>query len=131
MFRIERIMYTLGMSWPFRILVLSVAMLWAVVPQIACFMPDEMLTDVEKECCKQMANECGGTNMSHECCANPVRIDVGTAAKAIRHAAPQFQVAGILNIATTPALPAGSRLPAQDSQAPPHNSDISPLILRI
>lgn len=123
-------MYTLHMSWPFRILVLSVAMLWALVPQLVCFVPEEMLTGVEQECCQQMADECGGTNMSHECCPNPVRTDVGTAAKAIRHAAPQFQVASILEIAAPPLL-AGARLSIQDGDAPPHNPDTSSLTLRI
>ena len=123
-------MYTLGMSWSFRILALSVAMVWALVPQLACFMPDQMLTEAEKECCKEMASECGGTSMSHACCPNPVRIDVGTAAKASRHTVPQFQVAGTVEIATVSLL-AGSRLPIQDSHAPPRDPDISPLILRI
>jgi hypothetical protein len=123
-------MYTVHMSLPFRILVLSVATLWALVPQLACFVPEEMLTEAEEECCRQMANECGGTNMSHECCPNPVRIDVGTAAKVIRHAAPQFQIAGILEMAT-PALLAGARLSIQDGEALPDNPDTSSLILRI
>ena len=125
-------MYTFRMSWSFRVLVFNVAMVWALAPQLACFMPDQMFTEPEKECCKQMANSCGGANMSHECCRSAVRIDVGTATKAVRHVAPQFEVTErTIDIAASLLLAGSRRLSVQNNHAPPHDPEASSLILRI
>src|ERR1700757_1465436 len=72
--------YTSPMSWSFRGLVLTVGMLCGLAPQIACFMPDQPLTQPEMDCCAKLANDCGQMNMS--CCRPVVRTDVGIAAKA-------------------------------------------------
>ena len=110
---------------------LSVAMLWALVPQIACFMPDQM-TETEQQCCKQMANNCGGAAMSHECCKTVVRPDVGTLAATIRGIAPDFNVAArTFNAAAAVALPQSGDLAATFIHAPPHDIQASPVILRI
>ena len=74
-------MYTLPMSRSFRTLALSVAMLWALAPQLACFMPGQM-TETEQQCCKEMANDCGGLRhvsrmLPHRCpsgCRNAGRV---------------------------------------------------------
>src|SRR5262245_40808353 len=88
------IMYTCRMSWSFRALVMSLTLLWAVAPQLACFMPGEVLTEAEHECCKEMLDACGGTNMTHDCCRTVIRADVGIVAKSIRSAPPQLFVVG-------------------------------------
>ena len=64
---------TLPMSRSFRTLALSVAMLWALVPQLACFMPDQM-TETEQQCCKEMANDCGGSGVSQLNAAAPLSV---------------------------------------------------------
>jgi hypothetical protein len=53
------------------VLVLSV---WAS-PLMACMLPDAVLTVEERECCKSMADDCGGMAMpaSHSCCKVVVR----------------------------------------------------------
>ena len=58
-------MHTLSMSRTFRLLVLIVAALWALAPQIACFMPDQM-TQFEQEYCRQMGGVSAGSGVSHE-----------------------------------------------------------------
>ena len=67
-------MYTVRMSRSFRGLVISLTMAWVLLPQIACFMPDAM-TETEQQCCKEMANDCSGSGMSHDCCRTVVRTD--------------------------------------------------------
>ncbi len=124
-------MYTLPMSRSFRTLALGVTLLWALAPQIACFMPDEM-TETEQECCRQMANDCAGSGMSHECCRTAVHSDVGTLVKAIRSVAPDFTVLGETFDATAAiALPHFGNLAAISKHAPPHDTGTSPVILRI
>lgn len=44
-------------------------------PVLACLAPGEPLSPAEKECCKEMAGECGRADMptSHSCCKPVVR----------------------------------------------------------
>ena len=44
-------------------------------PAMACLVPEAQLTDVEKECCQAMANDCGRMDMSaeHSCCEKSVQ----------------------------------------------------------
>src|SRR5947207_15439563 len=70
-YRIEPLMYTLPMTWSFRMLAGSMALIWVLVPQLACFMPDPAATPAEMECCQKMKSDCSGMNMSHECCRTP------------------------------------------------------------
>jgi hypothetical protein len=45
------------------------------VPAMACVIPDAQLTDAEKACCRQMANQCGKMEMpnGHSCCDTTVK----------------------------------------------------------
>jgi hypothetical protein len=124
-------MYTLHMTWPFRVLVISVAMVWALMPQLACFMPDPTATPAEMECCKEMMNDCSGMNMSHECCRTPAHPEVGIIAKATRVNTPHMAEAVMLNVESSVLWIPSRRLPVQDTHAPPHDVDVSPLVLRI
>jgi hypothetical protein len=57
-------------KWTGKLAVLvMVISVWAS-PVMACMVPDALLTDEERECCKNMANDCGRTEMpaSHSCC---------------------------------------------------------------
>jgi hypothetical protein len=124
-------MYTLHMTWPFRILVISVVMVWALMPQLACFMPDPTATPAEMECCKEMMNDCSGMNMSHECCRTPAHSEVGIIAKATRVNQPHMAEAVMLNVESSLVLTPVRRLASQDTHAPLHSADASPLVLRI
>jgi hypothetical protein len=63
------------LKWTGKLVVLSLALsLWAS-PLVACMLPDAALTTEERECCKDMANQCGQMEMpaSHSCCRLTVR----------------------------------------------------------
>jgi hypothetical protein len=49
---------------------LTVAVLWAITPAMACVLPGATMTPAERECCHQMAEQCGSSMMpaSHSCC---------------------------------------------------------------
>ncbi len=46
------------------------AMLLAALPAMACVRPGVVMTPAERNCCKRMAGQCGGSGMakSHRCC---------------------------------------------------------------
>jgi hypothetical protein len=57
-------------KWTGKLAVLVIAMsVWAS-PLMACMVPDALLTNEERECCRNMANDCGQMEMpaSHSCC---------------------------------------------------------------
>jgi hypothetical protein len=125
-------MYTLPMSWSFRALVVGVVMAWGLGPQLACFMPENMLTEAERDCCEKMASECGGTNMSHECCRTVVRSDVGIATKVVRSVMPHFDVAA--RMPQTVAILCQTFSPQfliENGHAPPGQAEVTFLTLRI
>lgn len=62
-------------KWTGKLAVLVVVMsVWAS-PLMACMVPDVLLTDAERECCKSMNDDCGQLAMpsSHSCCKVVVR----------------------------------------------------------
>ena len=115
-------MYTVCMSRSFRTLAIGLTMLWIVAPQIACFMPDAM-TETEQQCCKEMASDCSGSGMSHECCRRVVRADAATVTATNRGIVHDFSLAekgwesgasSLLN-ACVGDYPSGNESPPVDS----------------
>jgi hypothetical protein len=49
---------------------LTIALLWAITPVMACVLPTATMTPAERECCHHMAEQCGSSMMpaSHSCC---------------------------------------------------------------
>jgi len=49
----------------------TLALLLAALPVMACAAPGAVMTAAERECCKQMADQCGHSGMAkpHGCCA--------------------------------------------------------------
>src|SRR5438552_19108469 len=49
---------------------LTIALLWAFTPAMACVLPGAIMTPAERECCHHMAEQCGSSMMqaSHACC---------------------------------------------------------------
>src|ERR1035438_3597160 len=49
---------------------LTIALLWAITPAMACVLPGATMTPAERECCHHMAEQCGSSVMpaSHSCC---------------------------------------------------------------
>src|SRR5438045_8608896 len=119
------------MSWSFRALVLTAGVLWGLAPQIACFMPDQSLTQREMDCCEKMAGDCGQMDMS--CCQTVVRTNVvGVTAKAVRNLVPHVDMAP-KPVRISVAMPLSVRvdLSIRNDHAPPHDVGVYPLILRI
>jgi hypothetical protein len=124
-------MYTLRMSVSGRALAFGLAILWVMVPQIACFMPDPM-TEAEQECCEQMAHNCGSSGMSHECCRRVVRTDPATLAAASRVMAHDFVlVEGSTEIDGSALLTASTFSYFFRNSSPPIDTGPSSVILRI
>jgi len=55
----------------FAVFVLALSLFAA--PVMACMLPDSSLTDEERDCCQQMAGDCGQMPASHSCCQITVR----------------------------------------------------------
>jgi hypothetical protein len=53
-----------------KLAVLALALSLQAVPLMACMIPDSLLTEEERACCKAMADDCGQMEMpsSHSCC---------------------------------------------------------------
>ena len=80
-------------SWS-RLFALSFALMWALVPQLACFLPESSLTAAEMDCCQGMGAECGHMQMpDHGCCQKVVRTETAPLLKAAHHAVPQPEAA--------------------------------------
>jgi hypothetical protein len=125
-------MYTLHMSWPFRSLVLSVALAWTVAPQLACLMPEQVLTKAEMDCCERMAGECSGVSMSHACCRPVTRTDIGIGARVVREVMPVSDLAdSMVELSPDPSDGNSHILPNQNNHAPPPGPMVSSSILRI
>ncbi len=121
---------------PFRWLALTFTMLIALLPQLACFLPEQrVLTATEIECCEHMAGECGQAFMqSHECCAGTVRLDAAIVAKARREVSPHDEFTTLVVSPQLPALPSMTSLVTlrvEGNHAPPPGILSSFVILRI
>jgi len=86
---------------------LTIALLWAVTPAMACVLPGATMTPAERECCHHMAEQCGSSMMpaSHSCCK---------AHGPTNNVLPQAQSAGPvrpLTIAVIPPIAALAALP--------------------
>lgn len=57
-------------KWTVKLAVLALALSLQAVPLMACMLPDSLLTEEERACCKAMADDCGQMEMpaSHSCC---------------------------------------------------------------
>jgi hypothetical protein len=129
---LDTLMYTFHMPWPFRALVIGVLLSWGLAPQLACFMPGQMPTQSEMDCCQGMAGDCSGANMSHACCQTVVRTDLGVAAKIIRHVVPrQDQLAAVTDRAPDLRIRFDNQFITETDHAPPGRLAGSSLTLRI
>jgi hypothetical protein len=125
-------MYTLHMSWQFRTFVLGVLLTCGLASQVACFMPDQALTTAEMDCCKTMAGDCSGANMTHACCKTVVRSELGVAARIDRHDVTQLDVVDrTSNVATECFLQFDRRLSRHTDHDAPDKAGGDSLILRI
>jgi hypothetical protein len=122
--------YTPRMGWSFRALVLAGILVFGLAPQIACFLPDQPLTQAEMDCCLKMANDCAPMNMS--CCRTVVRDDVGVNPKTVPSPKQTVDFAP-KPVAVSVAAPATMFviISCRCDNAPHHDIGASSLILRI
>src|SRR5215471_4643586 len=119
------------MSGAFRAFILTLVMMWAVAPQLACFLPEQTPTQSEMDCCKGMAGDCNPT-MSRECCQTLARTEVGIAAKVPRHSEAPVQIASVTTDAVSVSFTVSHRqLSNLSDDSPPDKTHSSSLILRI
>lgn len=124
--------YTALMSWSFRALILMVVLVWGIAPQVACFMPEQALTQDEMDCCQKMANDCGQMNMT--CCRTVTpRHIVGVTAKPIQKLLPhaEFATNPLSAAVVIPRVLPFSSATQNDHAPPPLDSLASSSILRI
>lgn len=122
-------MYKLG--------VLILAAVLFSVPTMACLLPATELTAAERDCCKQMADQCGGPGMpsSHSCCQRLASPD--TSSFLVPHS--QHDV-GVLIAIVSGIVPFSAHTPAdltarfrwlEGVHDPPESPPVTTPVLRI
>jgi len=131
--RSANVMYTLHMSWSFRATVLGVLLSVGLAPQLACFMPDESVSQSDMDCCKEMIGACTAPNMSHECCQTMGPAQVGLTAKAAYDVMPRSTLVRATFEIAPESLVRSDRQPAWfEDPGPPHKHGHSSfVVLRI
>jgi hypothetical protein len=100
---------------------------------MACTLPSALLTPAERACCRQMASQCGDTQMpsSHSCCKSVVPGGQRALAKTPPQAVYQAQFLSLVTVVLS-HFPQSTSLPfLAISHSPPEAPPSSPFILRI
>jgi len=90
----------------------SVCLLTAIMllsgPLLACSLPGMAMSEDEKECCRHMADQCGGSQMedSHSCCKKSPAISAGTPHPTVR-----FSCSPLSYSSLTIAIPVPASMP--------------------
>jgi hypothetical protein len=109
---------------------LFLVLLVVSTPLIACALPGEEMTKAEQDCCLQMSDECGGSQMSdsHTCCTKTPQVE-GSALKASTKYSPAApQAAAHASLCAAPEMAAdrlpGPQSPCDGSPSPPGSISI-------
>lgn len=101
------------------------ALLVLSAPLIACVLPGEEMSKAEQDCCLQMSDDCGGSQMSdaHTCCTKTADID-GSALKTTSKYTPAVpELAAHIVFCPAPTIAANilprQRVVPNDSSSPP------------
>jgi hypothetical protein len=102
-------------------------------PLMACLQPNSALTDEERECCRQMADDCEGMPSSHSCCKMTVRdSDPYLSSSRLSISGHPQTTLAVLPIIEIIGLPSISQLLAcTDAHDPPESPPSNAFILRI
>ena len=118
-----------------RSIVVAVALLACLgAPLMACLQPMAAMTAEERECCREMANQCASLGSSHSCCKTTIGSDapfvksanVGVMTQS-SHPLAFVQIA----FATFDSASASPRSATLHSHAPPGRAADTSTILRI
>ena len=130
--------YTLTNVLAVQVGAVAVALVWTLLPQVACFFPEAMMTAEEHECCELMAGECDQAMMpQHQCCRYEVRSEKSTTAAIHRDSHTQLEYpstsAEFQNASHFDAIPGRNDLisVSQLTSSPPGNPASSFSVLRI
>jgi hypothetical protein len=118
--------------------VFALVLLVSAAPTMACLVPSATLTAAERACCKQMADQCGGAEMtsSHSCCQRLSGPEDNTFIKApsaqldhtVNVSYDVFPLPGAIALTGASPIQAHSNL---DFQGPPGSPPATISILRI
>jgi hypothetical protein len=103
-------------------------------PLMACLLPNSALTDEERECCRQMAGDCGQMPSSHSCCRAVIRdSDPYVSSSRVAPTVPSSLTIAVLPLGQAVALPARISLLISflDTHSPPQSPPKEVSILRI
>jgi hypothetical protein len=78
-------------------------------PLLACSLPGLTMSDEEKECCRQMADRCGGSQMdeSHSCCTKAPTVSGGTLHATAKYSPASLEPTAHIAIATVQPVTMG------------------------
>jgi hypothetical protein len=116
----------------------AVAALLALLgtPGLSCFVPQQLLSASENECCRQMGSQCGSKEMSspQSCCKSPTQQSAQLYIASGEHfqIAPAGIIAAFLPVAPASILlAAGSALAIPQFHSPPLSFSEANSVLRI
>jgi hypothetical protein len=107
-----------------------------VMPGLSCFVPQQLLSASENECCRQMGSQCGSQEMSsrQSCCKSPTQQSAQLYIGSGEHfqIAPAAATAAFLPVAPTGILlDANSVLAIAQFHSPPLSFSEANSVLRI
>jgi|SRR5579864_1486711 len=109
---------------------LFLVLLVVSMPLIACALPGEEMTKAEQDCCLQMSDECGGSQMSdsHTCCTKTPQVEGSTLKASSKYSPAALEAAPHASLCASPEMAAHRLLvpqsPCNDSPSPPGSISI-------
>jgi hypothetical protein len=101
------------------------ALLVLSAPLIACALPGEEMSKAEQDCCLQMSDECGSSQMSdaHTCCTKTPQMDASALKITAKYMPAAHQLVAQRVFCAAPAIAANilprQRLLPDDCSSPP------------
>ena len=119
-----------------RFLAVTTLLVVLLMPGLSCFVPQQLLSASENECCRQMASQCGSQEMSstQSCCKSPTQQSAQLYIGSGEHfqIAPTAAVSAFLPVAPTSAVLAdNSALTIPQFHSPPLSFFEANSVLRI
>jgi len=109
---------------------LFLVLLLVSAPLIACALPGQEMTAEEQDCCLQMSDECGSSQMSdsHTCCTKTPQVEGTTFKASTKYSPAAPQAAMHASPCAAPVMAAdrlpGPQNPCNDSPSPPGSISI-------
>jgi len=109
---------------------LCAALLVLSAPLIACVLPGEELSKAEQDCCLQMSDQCGNSQMSdaHTCCTKTPQLAANALKATGKYAPASPELVAQSAFRAAPVMAAdrlpGPQNPCDDSPSPPGSISI-------